>query len=810
MAFDYNSTPRSNLHASVGTDAIADDVVVNAQAATKKGAEEGASWAEVLGNGATVAPLNGGRSLNPHPKKELFESTRHGTSVFPFASYLWVPQDFPSRVTLHWHRETELVRFTKGTFKVSIDMQDMVINDDAFLLLPGNVMHTITLPAYCEESAIVFDPKMLLLQSYDEVQSEIFEALLSGNMPLPLVITPAHPAFERIDQLYNYCAHHGATTHSSLRLKIKTKLLEILSIYHQYGLISRKDVPTNIKRSKQDKLKELLNYIDSHYAGPMSIKDASCRLGVTDQYFCRFFKRVTGMSFTEYLNDLRLRRAAKEIELTTRAISDIAYEHGFENAGYFFKSFKSKYGITPLKYRKRFRAEPNMTSADDERAITDANKKMAHQRQAQADAEFAAELAATASTGTANAKALTEGNNGTASAFTLSELQSSVRTGLDLPPPDFTLQNPLMPPLNAQEMSYLLKLAQLGLYSFSEDPDDNFEDISTNYGSSAARRAAAQQAHNSSQSQRSNAATHHSHHEAASASTIEDGATASALDRQSDAIVGISEHQTGYEGDGTHNNSLSISNGYSGRSLREFDRDTWTPSSGITPDYLHPVPNDVSINTGPLPLNTAAAPATADAAAPAALGTDYTQPEPPQSPELASAKLEDTKAEVDSTATSTGDAEPDAAATEQDTTAANPAPQSELTEDEEARERAFASAFMDADQRVSADHSKLTATINAATKLRARAKQRNAATAAMFNDPVQDTKAKAPSTSAKKAKNSSKKSKDKATAKACDATPDDAANAPLEDGQRLLSRRAEIRAKIDELETLKQFHDLDI
>lgn len=302
--------------------------------------------------GATLS-VGSGNSQHAEPKKELIENVKHGTSVFPFAAYIWEPQNFPSRVTLHWHREMELVRFSKGSYKISVDMHNAIIKDDAFLLLPGNIMHTFTLPAHCEESAIVFDPKMLTFSSYDEVQSEIFESLISSNIPLPPIITPEHPAFNRIDKLYRYCVRHGATNNSSHRLLIKAKLLEILAVYHEYGLLSRKDVHTNVIQTKQDKLKDLLNYIDSHYAGPMTIRDAAIRLGVTDQYFCRYFKRVTGMSFTEYLNDLRLRRAAKEIELTTRAISDIAYDHGFENAGYFFKSFKSKYGITPLRYRKR-------------------------------------------------------------------------------------------------------------------------------------------------------------------------------------------------------------------------------------------------------------------------------------------------------------------------------------------------------------------------------------------------------------------------------------------------------------------------
>ena len=322
-------------------------------AASEHNAQNAPSPIELLKQ-SSKAQQNIAAARTPHQnlKKELFENTQHGTSVFPFASYVWEPQNYTTRVSLHWHREAELVRFAKGKFKIAIDMHEMEIEGDAFLLLPGNVMHTFILPPHCEESAVVFDPKMLMLQGYDELQSEIFEALISSNIPLPPIITPEHQAFNRIDKLYRYCARYGTTSNAAMRLIIKAKLMEILALYHEYGLLTRKDVHSGANRTKQDKLKDLLNYIDSHYAGPMTVKDASMRVGFSDQYFCRYFKHATGMSFTEYLNDLRLRRAAKEIELSSRAISDISYDHGFENAGYFFKSFKKKFGITPMQYRK--------------------------------------------------------------------------------------------------------------------------------------------------------------------------------------------------------------------------------------------------------------------------------------------------------------------------------------------------------------------------------------------------------------------------------------------------------------------------
>lgn len=60
----------------------------------------------------------------------------------------------------------------------------------------------------------------------------------------------------------------------------------------------------------------------------------------SQEYFCRFFKKATGMSFTEYVNDYRLEQASGDIERGEKSISDIAADHGFDNDSYFFRLFK--------------------------------------------------------------------------------------------------------------------------------------------------------------------------------------------------------------------------------------------------------------------------------------------------------------------------------------------------------------------------------------------------------------------------------------------------------------------------------------
>lgn len=144
---------------------------------------------------------------------------------------------------------------------------------------------------------------------------------------------------------------------ASTTLHIKALIFQLLAlIYNDPHLdeVIEHERRTNVNRDTIDKVKQLLNYIHENYNKQLTITAMARRMDVSNQYFCRFFKILTELSFLDYLNNIRLQKSAIDLLATTDTVRAISFRHGFDTIGYFFRLFKNKYGVTPLQYRRQF------------------------------------------------------------------------------------------------------------------------------------------------------------------------------------------------------------------------------------------------------------------------------------------------------------------------------------------------------------------------------------------------------------------------------------------------------------------------
>ena len=92
--------------------------------------------------------------------------------------------------------------------------------------------------------------------------------------------------------------------------------------------------------------------MEEEYATPLTVEQMAESCGCSTSHFMRWFKQMTGSTFTAYLNERRLAVAAERLRQSSDSILFIAGEVGFENLSNFNRQFKARYGVTPREYRR--------------------------------------------------------------------------------------------------------------------------------------------------------------------------------------------------------------------------------------------------------------------------------------------------------------------------------------------------------------------------------------------------------------------------------------------------------------------------
>ena len=99
-------------------------------------------------------------------------------------------------------------------------------------------------------------------------------------------------------------------------------------------------------------IKNVLDYINSHYNEPLNAKELAGLSNYSEYYFMKLFRQYTGKTLIEYINDLRLEKSKTLLLHSDDSVTEIALECGFNNTSYYIKKFQQANGISPHKFRK--------------------------------------------------------------------------------------------------------------------------------------------------------------------------------------------------------------------------------------------------------------------------------------------------------------------------------------------------------------------------------------------------------------------------------------------------------------------------
>jgi len=247
----------------------------------------------------------------------------------------------------HYHPEYELTLIVKGKGKRLIgDHHDYFESGDLVLIGPG-LPHTWvsdkSIKGKCEVIVIQFSLDFMERFTGLEELDPIHKLLLNAKGGISIDNSKSSAVKDLIK--------HLPTKNDIEKITDFLRILHSISKLKQTSLASSFYQP--LKGNENEKrINKVCQYIQKHAAEPLTIHKAAALIHLTPSAFCKFFKRMTGKTFSDYVNDIRIANACSDLLATDKQVAAIAYENGFETITYFNRVFLKKKNMRPSSYRK--------------------------------------------------------------------------------------------------------------------------------------------------------------------------------------------------------------------------------------------------------------------------------------------------------------------------------------------------------------------------------------------------------------------------------------------------------------------------
>jgi AraC-like DNA-binding protein len=135
---------------------------------------------------------------------------------------------------------------------------------------------------------------------------------------------------------------------------------QLITLLQVFQLLAKSVETTELKTrpiehvsvlKEQQRLHKIYHFIETHYQQPVNVNEVAKLTHLTTAAFCRYFKKSTHLTFTDFLNQYRINQA-KKLLLQKKAVSEACFQSGFENLSHFNKTFKKITGENPSAFKK--------------------------------------------------------------------------------------------------------------------------------------------------------------------------------------------------------------------------------------------------------------------------------------------------------------------------------------------------------------------------------------------------------------------------------------------------------------------------
>ena len=268
-----------------------------------------------------------------------FTYTKHAQKT-NLKSHLW-----------HYHPEIELVFINGGAGKRQIGSHISYYTNGSLLLIGSNLPHcgfTNENTGNTNETVIHIKPDFLGNDFFGVPEMKRVQNILSqAKAGIAFGGETKRRVGAKIEMMENQAPLE--------RLFTLLSILDELESSVEYTVLNADGFSLGLHVQDNDRINVIFNYVKDHFQEPISADEISSLVSMTTPSFCRYFKKISNKTFTEFVNEYRLVHASKLLAEKPISINDVCFESGFNNFSHFSKSFKQYTGKSASQYRQEHR-----------------------------------------------------------------------------------------------------------------------------------------------------------------------------------------------------------------------------------------------------------------------------------------------------------------------------------------------------------------------------------------------------------------------------------------------------------------------
>lgn len=259
---------------------------------------------------------------------------------FPFK--LEFPNESTLNLAYHAHEHFQVCYLLRGACMHYVGEQAYLMTKGDMLAIPPFIPHRFE--SYQEErvSMVQIDFMPIVLEQ---------DEMLQDTTLFPKIAASPHSQV-LVEQLITSMKQEHERQEPGYRQLIKADLIRLLVT------IFRESSRTGHERSEpgqagREKFYEAVRYIDNNYIEQLQLEEVAHLAAMSPTYFSYMFKVLMGQPFVQYVNELRIRKAAQLLQLTNKSVMEVCFDCGFNNVSHFTRTFKKATGLSPLRYRRQ-------------------------------------------------------------------------------------------------------------------------------------------------------------------------------------------------------------------------------------------------------------------------------------------------------------------------------------------------------------------------------------------------------------------------------------------------------------------------